>query len=372
MEIARIPSDILIYSICKYTSNIGDIKNLRLVNKEFNKNILSSVHDIFLSNINDNIPIYIKKFELSYHDFIKSPIKNGFIDQFASFIQKSLNIYEIVEQLYNCDKKSQEKIANNNRTPSLNYIKNHAIPIIDMNKPYDIDNTFKIFQFLFFLNSQFFANDNRYRIIKWYLVIQLVNFFEHIYKDFLKMICKTNTIKYLKKQFNIWNNIYVNSIYDIDKIELLDINLYIIYHSYISENIVRNYNYRKLFSEKSISDIKYNLVYQIDNLKSIYYYPNYNSQIYTICKLQIFNTTDIVFENIGVFTAIILFKYINYLIKEYKLSEFFLEEKIILMTAQNTCIDFLKELEFSTHDNDIKILAIKTFTETIKETEKII
>ena len=371
MGITTIPSDILVYSICKYASNIEDIKKLRLVNMEFNKNISTSVDDIFLSTINDNIPKYIEDFELSYYDFTKSPIKNSFIDQFAGFIQKSLNIYEIVEHLYNCDKKSQENIANNNRTPSLNYLKNHAIPIFEITKSYDIYNDFKIFQFLFFLNSRFFANDNKYRIIKWYLVIQLVNFFEHIYKDFLKTICKTNTIKYLEKQFNDWNNCFMNSIYDIEKIEEIDVNLYTIYYSYISENIVRNKNYRNLFSNESIVYIKNNLLYQIDNLTSMYY-SDYNYQLNTISILQILNTRDIILENIGIFTAIILFKYINYLIKEYMLSKIFLEEKVFLMETQNACIDFIEELKISRHDKDIKILAIKTFTETIENIEKII
>ena len=214
----------------------------------------------------------------------------------------------------------------------------------------DVDLDFKIFQYLYHTCDE--KNKAQF-------MLQLTSYFHETYIYRLKSIYgrSLRLPQYCDIEFT-------NIISKID-IYQFDINLYNIYSIYVSYNLLNTYNYKKQFSSAVLDDVKhFMLIYMTDVYSCTI--TDIDKQVSTIESLLQFNTYS-KFNSIKIYIVMLIFNYINCLLKSDTISMSLVNKLTFLVTVEIKVLNFIEYIQYSDkYDKDIMNRAINILNESFQ------
>ena len=306
----------MMYGVVKYVK-LNDMQKLIVLNKDFSK-IAKSV--VFSEpNASDIIERHDSKLHAEMHrygikfiDIIKSSVRTTFFDDLSDLIEMQdetaqINKLDLIFNYTIVCKKSIDRCL-----PGIEKIQTDRIdiqaPIFQITEKTHEDQDFKVFQFFLFITDKYMQGKAR-DVLKISLIHQLMKYYDALYMSRLSAICSEesykNLSKYSKTSRQSFQHVFMSKILK-DAVQYMDINLYNIYSTYMSNMLCKLYS--KYLSASAVQDISnYDFIYA----KSYHNYADDDLQVTTIRIILDLTSERTYFKSIKLHLLGMIFHYIS-------------------------------------------------------------
>ena len=317
MMLTDLPQEIIMYGVTRYAT-IEELPKLTLVNKSFHaiaNNILSSniIDGVILNRIDNNIHLFMQRYNITYKDIIASSIHSTIFDKFIVLaglpVEKQIDYMDMMFNFTIASKRSLLNFTEKNKKKDYSRLHTQT-DIFEYTTKSNEQIDFTIFQFLLYLVSHFMQGQAQL-LMKLCILKQMTAYFECHMLNSIQSMCCDNAYNMLyrmsKKSINSYNSQFIQILID-SSIEDVDINIYNIY--YIFQTSMLTKRYRKYMPVSLYSGMNHSLCDKVI-VTSIYKLnSSFNTQIHTLQFLTLL-TGDLNCKNIKFHVIIMIYAYIH-------------------------------------------------------------
>ena len=340
----------MMYGVAKYVK-LNDMQKLMVLNKDFNKIaksvVFSEPNESAIIDRHDNkLHAEMHRYGIKFIDIIKSSLRTTFFDDLSDLIEMQdvgaqINKLDLIFNYTIVCKKSINRYL-----PGIEEIQADRIdiqaPIFKITEKSHEEQDFKVFQFFLFITNKYMQGKAR-DVLKVSIIHQLMKYYDALYMSRLSAICSEESYKnlnrYSKTSRQSFQHVFIAKIVN-DSVQYMDINLYNIYSTYMSNMLCKLYS--KYLSASAVQDISnYDFIYT----KSYHNYADDDLQVTTIRIILNLTSERTYFKSIKLHLLGMIFHYLTEIVANNIVSMCLLKTNKFFTIAKERCQSILEDLQ---------------------------
>jgi len=340
----------MMYAVAKYVK-INDMQKLMVLNKDFNKIaksiVFSELNESAIIDRHDSkLHTEMHRYGIKFIDIIESSVRTSFFDDLSDLIEMQDVEAQIskLDLMFNYTIVCKKSIAR--YLPDMEEIHGDRIdiqsPIFQITDKTHEDKDFKVFQFFLFINNKYMQG-KAYDVLKISIIHQLMKYYDALYMSRLSAICSEENYKnlnrYSKTSRQSFQHVFMSKLQK-DTVEYIDINLYNMYSTYMSNMLCKLYS--KYLSASAVQDISnYDFIYA----KSYHKYADNDLQLTTI-RFMLDMTNEITyFKSIKLHLLGMIFHYLSEIVANKIVPPCLLKNNKFFSTVKDRRTSILEQLQ---------------------------